>query len=327
MKTKTKLLPFQQLLLAFLLLLGAAAPSFAAAPQADEEDFDEIEMMFEAVEFAAYEIGIETEDMFAALAHGLSCAQVAIAHQGDPADLIEAMASFEESEILDLLIDEEIDLDEAAEWRDDAWSEITWFVNEPDPFDLEDVIWLFDGAGEALDMELLEMLEWMSEDTSIATLAEFMEVELGEVEELALDRLESNLEQLVILEEIDEQEAEGWMAWIEEELESMLHDEQLLETLAEDAWFEGIMMELADLLDLDEEELWQALEEGEDLEMLIEDSGIGLEELIDEIGAEELDELFGWLYEDGEDEGFDDFDDFDDFDEDDGDDEDETEVF
>lgn len=293
--------PLRQLLLASLVLLFVSTTTSAAAAQEFDEDEQEIEMMLEVLDLVAYEIGIEEDLLFDALAHGLSCAQVAIAHQSRPADLIASLASYEESLILDLLLEEEISRADAIEWREENWVDTTWFLHEEDPFGLGDYTWLLDASCDYFDMEILELLEWLYEGESLAGVAEYMEIELDEISVYAEELLDEELEILVILEEVEEDEADEWFDWMSEGLSEMLHDEDLLMNLAEELWFEESMSLLAELLDMDEDELWEALEDGEDLEQIIDDSEIELSELLEEFGAEDLEGLFDYLY--GEEEG------------------------
>lgn len=295
---KINLIATHQLLLTLFLLLFATTPAPAATAQSEDESCEELELMFEAMEYVAIEIGVDSEELFSGLAHGLSCAQVAIAHQSRPGDLIESLACFEESYILDMLLEKEISREEAVAWREENWIDITWLLHEEDPFGLADVMWLLDATCEETELELLELIDWMEEGDSIADIAEFMEVDLEDVREVALELLEMELDQLVVLEEIDDQEAVEWQTWLEEDLNAMFHDEDLLETLAEELWLEESIMEMAELLQLDEEELWTAVEEGESLQQLIEDADIEIAELLEEFGAEELEELLHYLDED-----------------------------
>ncbi|MCP4094150.1 MAG: hypothetical protein GY747_11940 [Planctomycetes bacterium] len=306
--------PLRQLLLASLLIFLTAPMLSAAAPQDMDlesemylEEGDEyVEMMLEILEVVAFEIGIEEELLFDALAHGLSCAQVAIAHQSRPSDLIASLATYEESLILDMLLGEEISREEAMKWRDENWIDTTLFLHEEDPFGLGDLTWLLDASCDYFDMEMLELLAWMDEGSSIANVAEYMEVDLEEVSIFAEELLEAELEILVILGEVEEDDANEWFEWLSEDMSEMLHDDALLEHLAEEIWFEESMSFLAELLEMEEDELWQALEE-ENLEQIIEDAKIDLSDLLEEFGAEELEELFGYLYYDEEEDFDDDF--------------------
>jgi hypothetical protein len=297
---KTNHFHTRQALLTLLLWLLATISTQAAIPQYEEEEAEELDIMFETMEVAAEVIGLDSEELFSALAHGLSLAQVATAHQSRPGDLIEALASYEESYILDMLLEEEVSRQEALEWREENWLDTTWFIHEEDPFGLADIMWLLDATGYETELETLELVTWLEEGESIASIAEAMETELEDVRDHALELLEMELDQLVILEELEEEEAEEWMTWVEEELGDMLQDDNLLENLAAEIWFEESIAEMAELLGLDEEELWDALEGGESLEQLIEDADIELATLLEEFGAEELEELLDMLQEEDE---------------------------
>ncbi|PCJ52765.1 MAG: hypothetical protein COA70_11305 [Planctomycetota bacterium] len=257
----------------------------ATPENADGEDEDEIDWLLDGLSLTADVLGMEEDDLFSALAHGLSMADVARAHGVDPIEILDLALSFEESDILAELLDEEIDLSVAEDWRDQAAEASAWLIYEEDPFGLEEIVWVLDGAADACDLSMLELADWMADGASIADIAQEMEVDLKEIAEFSIDYLEETIDVLLLLEEMDEEEANEWLGWSEEILEELLTDENLFETLAEEDWADEMVKILADLMNLEELELWDLLEEGEDLQDLLDTHKIqvGDEELEDEI--------------------------------------------
>lgn len=282
------------------------APENNASESHDGEEEDEIEWMLDGLFLAAETIGMDEGDLFSALAHGLSMADVARAHGLNPIEILDIALSFEESGILAELLDEEINLDDAKDWRDEAAESSAWLIYSEDPFGLEDIAWMLDGAADACDLSMMELAEWMSDGMSVEGIAKEMEVELKEVADYSMEYLQETIEVLLLLEEIDNEEADEWLGWSEEILEGLLTDKNLFETLAEEDWANEMVDILADLMDLDGEELWDMLDEGEDLQDLLDSHEV---KVGDEGLAEEIEDFLSWWNEDDfdEEDGHEDF--------------------
>ncbi|MDA1114456.1 MAG: hypothetical protein O3A95_09185 [Planctomycetota bacterium] len=271
------------------------APQITASELNDGEDEDEIEWMLDGLFLTADTIGMEEADLFSALAHGLSMADVARAHGLNPIEILDIALSFEESDILAELLEEEINLEDAEDWRDEAAESSAWLIYSEDPFGLEDIVWVLDGAADACDLSMMELAEWMSDGSSIEDIAKEMEVKLDDVTAYSMEYLEESIEVLLLLEEIDQEEADEWLEWSEEILEELLTDENLFETLAEETWADEIVETLAELMALDSEELWDMLAEGEDLQDLLDSHKVKIE---DEDLAEEIKNFLSWWNDD-----------------------------
>lgn len=263
-----------------------------------EED-EEMEWLLDSLFLTAETIGMEEDDLFSALAHGLSMADVALAHGVNPLDILDIALSLEESEILEELIEEEIDLSNAEEWRDSLTADSAWLLYENDPFGLEDIAWVLDGTADACDLSMMELAGWIYDGVSIEDIAMEMEVELDEVIEFSVEYLEDSIEISLLLEEVNDEEAEEWLNWSKESLEDILTDEDLFETLAYEIWTDEMVAILADLMQLEEEELWNRIEEGEELQGLFESHKVEIDD--EELEAEIHDFLSWWDEDDFED--------------------------
>ncbi|MFK5955475.1 MAG: hypothetical protein QM477_03415 [Planctomycetota bacterium] len=264
-------------------------------PQLHAEEDEELMWMMDGLSLASDAIGITEEELFDALAHGLSMADVARAHGLDPIDLLDIAVSFEESEILEELLDEEINRQDAEEWREEAATDNAWLYYTEDPFGLEDIVWILDGASEVMDLDILELTEWMYDGVSLETIAKEMEVDLGEISDSALDYLDDTIEVMLMLEDIEEDEAKEWSDWSEESLDEMLAQSDLLDVVAEDLWADEMAETVADLLDLDTEELWEKIDAGGDIMLMLRVEGIKIE---DPELEERIVEFNDWLKED-----------------------------
>jgi len=270
-------------------------PQTEASTETKGEEEEELEWMVDGLFLSAETIGIEADELFAALAHGLSMADVAKAHGVNPIDLLDLAVGFEERDILDELLQQEIDLHDAELWREEATTANAWLLFEEDPFGVEDIVWLLDGAAEACDLSMMELAEWLHEGASVAKIAEELDVDLEEVADLALDFLEQSLDVMLVLEELDQAEANDWLGWSEESMQDRLHDTKLFETVAQEVWADEMVATLADMMDLGEEELWQLLEEDEDLQDLLTTHEVLIE---NEKMAVEIQEFIKWWNED-----------------------------
>jgi len=309
---KNPLNPLWSLALGLFFLQATSLGAQQAAPQPDaaparlaqevpnsnpgttEED-EELEWMLDNLFLASQTIGMDEADLFSALAHGLSMAEVARAHGLNPVEILDIALSFEESDILDELLQEEIDLGDAGDWRDEAAEDSAWLIYQEDPFGLEEIVWVLDGAAEACDLDMLELADWLSEGVSMEQIASEMEVELDELSDYALDYLEETIDVLLLLEEIDEDEADAWLGWSEEILDEILADEALFETLADEAWAEEMVEILAGLMGMEADALWDLLDEEVDLQALLESHEI---EIKDEKLADEIDDFLDWWNDD-----------------------------
>lgn len=270
------------------------------------EDQEEIEWMLDGLFLTAETIGMDESDLFSALAHGLSMADVARAHGLNPIEILDIALSFEESDILAELLDDEINRDDAEEWREAAAEDSAWLIYSKDPFGLEDIAWVLDGASDACDLSMMELAERMAEGISIKTIAKELEVELEVVTEYSLEYLDETIDIMLLLEEIEEDEADEWFAWSEEILQDLLNDEDLFETLAEEIWADDMVEILAELMEIDSEELWNLLDEGEDLQNLLDSHEV---KVSDEDLKEEIAEFLNWwnddeFFEEGDHEDF-----------------------
>ena len=271
------------------------APTIPSVEGWDGDEDEEIEWMIDGLFLTAETIGIHEDELFSALAHGLSMADVAIAHGVAPIEILDIALSFEESFILDELIEKEISLEEAEEWREEAAFDSAWLLNEEDPFGLEDIAWVLDGAAYACDLSMLELCAWMCDGVSIEDIAKELEVDLEDVTEFSLESLDETIEVLLLLEEIDEDEAEEWFDWSEEMLEELLADEALFENLADEIWADEMVALLAEIMELGEDDLWDLIEDGEDLQGLLDSHQVKIEDA--ELQAE-VNEFLQWWNED-----------------------------
>lgn len=301
------------LLLLSLLGLLLVAPRLAAQESStdletstfvmEEDEDDEIDWMIEQLYFASGHLAMDEAAMFSALAHGLSIADLATAAGAIPLDLLDAAVALEESEILDLLLEGEITKEEAAEWRDYAFEDTAWMLFEEDPFGLNDIVFLLDGASWALDLEIMELVEWMSEGTSISAIALQMETDPMDVEAYALEALSIEIDTLLLLGELEQEDAEEWMAWSEEMLPELLEDDALLEVLAEEAWADEIVSLVAELVETEEDALWDQIMEGATLTDLVAAAEVDLAAIAEEWDLEveelraEIAEVDAWLFE------------------------------
>ncbi|MGB0952614.1 MAG: hypothetical protein ACPG31_05280 [Planctomycetota bacterium] len=302
------------LLLLSLLGLLLATPRLAAQETAsdlestaylmDEEEEDEIDWMLDQLFLASEQLYADEAMLFSALAHGLSIADVATAEGARPLDLLDAAVALEESEILDLLLEGEITKDEAAEWREMAWDDATWMLFEEDPFGLNDIVFLLDGASWALDLEILELVGWMSEGHSISAIALELETDPIDVAELAMEALADEIDTLLLLGELEEEDAKEWMAWSEEMLPELLEDGGLLEALAEEAWIEEVVAMVAEWVETEEDGLWEQIMDGATLTDIVAAAEVDLTAVAEDWDVEaedlhaEIAEVDAWMNED-----------------------------
>lgn len=270
----------------------------------EEEMDDEIDWMIDQLFLAAEQLEADEATLFSALAHGLSIADVALAEGALPLELLDTAVALEESEILAMLLEGEIDKEEAAEWREYALEDATWMLFEEDPFGLNDIVFLLDGASWAMDLELIELVEWMSEGVSLHAIALEMETDPQEVAEFAIEALSDEIDTYLLLGEIDEEEAKEWFAWSEEMLPELIEDADLLEALAEEAWVDEVVAMVAELVEAEEDAVWDRIMEGEALADILKQAEVDLAEVAEEMGLEaeelheEIAEVEAWLSED-----------------------------
>lgn len=288
------------LLLSLCSYLLSALPLMAQDPEGDEE----LDWMLDHLHLASEQLETDPETLFSALAHGLSIAEVAIAEDARPADLLEHALTYEDSLILDLLLEGEIDREEAIAWREETAVDMAWLLHEEDPFGLQEIVHLLDAASFTLDLGLHEVVEWMAEGYSLNQIALEMETDPMELADLATELLEEELSMLILLEQIEEEDAEDWRAWSAEMLPEMLEDEDLLETLAEEMWMEEIVEIFAEVLETDADDLWMRMEDGNDLSGILDDSDFDAESMAEEFGMEAAEmlemaaEFDAWINED-----------------------------
>lgn len=286
---------------------GHETAAYDSESYVQEED-EELEWMLEQLFLASEQLYVDEATLFSALAHGLSIADVALAEDALPLDLLDTAVSLEESEILDLLLEGEISKEEAAEWREFALEEATWMLFEEDPFGLHDIVFLLDGASWALDLEMIELVAWMSDGVSLHAIALEMETDPQDLAELAMEALADEIDTLLLLDELDEEEAEEWMAWTEEMLPELLKDAALLASLAEEAWAEEVIAMVAEAMDVEEDQIWEQVMEGASLTDIVAAAEIDWTALAEDWDVEvedlhaEIADLDVWLSEDSYDE-------------------------
>lgn len=311
-----RLTPLPALLFATLALPGSglqaqepAAPTAhhpsQAAPEApslavlDEEHV----WMHEGLLLAADGIGIEPGELFAALMHDLSIAEVARAHGVLPLDLYAVAVSMEESAILEEVIDEEIAPEDAAEWRDSAAEDVAWMLYEKDPFGLADIAWVLDGASEAFDLDMLALVGRLEDGVSLFDLALEFEIAPSAVSEAAQAFLEMEIETQLLLDEIDPEEADEWKTWNLEWLPDLIHDDTLFETLDQEAWMEEIVALMAGMLAIDPVDVWGHLEDGTSIHDMFEAYEVDFGQAAADFELEAavvramITELEAWLYD------------------------------
>ncbi len=295
----------QLLRLLLLLSLVCLAPQLSAQND-DGQEMDEVSWMLDQMFLSAEQMDMDPGQMFSALGHGLSIADIATAQGLLPLDLYNSVLALEEHEILDALLAGAIDKDEAKQWREENQDDVQWMIFSPDPFALEDVVWLLDGACDALDIDMLSLADYLDQGESLHDLALSWEVDPKDLEDAAIEYLEITIDTAAITEGLDSTEADEWQSWSLEWLPELLQDRNLFQTLAEDGYFEDLVADLADALGQEEDSLWDLLDQGASVDDLLEAHGLTLEELAAawDTTAEEVDQalqdLGNWLQEDVE---------------------------
>jgi uncharacterized protein YidB (DUF937 family) len=158
----------------------------------------------------------------------------------------------------------------------------------PEDFEDYDCPDWFAIAAETLGIEEDALWEAFEQDQSIAQLAEAQGADLQALSE-ALTAAETEFtNDLLAAGEITQEEADEWLALLPEEIQLFLNETLADWEMAEGAWegvdWFGIAIEI---LNVDEEALWEALENGQTLAAFAETQGADPQALADAIVAAE----------------------------------------
>ena len=290
------------ILLATLATISAqafAAPLETAVLQAEPAEPVEDVAVIELNEYdpfarAAELIGMDVEALWEAVDSGQSIADVATANGVEPQTIIDALVAEEEALIAEMVAAGELSEEEAAEWNADLISFMTEFVNEAFDFD-EFADWEdpFVKVGELLGLDEEGLWTALENGQTIAELAEANGVEPAAVVAVFVEVENEYVDELLASGEISEEEAAEWKAEIETYANELVFG-NLWDEAIEGEWVDDFYAPVAELLGLDEQAMWDALDGGQSLAELAEAQGVevqAVKELLLEIEQEFIDEL------------------------------------
>ena len=271
---------FKHIVLAFvgtLVLLGALGFSVALAAhpasQGEPPVADPQQAMEEGVDWfavAAGAIGLDTDALWTNLEDGQSIAQVAQAQGVEPQKVIDAVVAAEQ---VFLAQDARSFVEESwDEWADcEDCAGVDWFTVAADALGLdEDVLW------ERLDGE-----------QSLAEIAQAQGVDTQKVVDAIVAAEKESVAQLVAEGELTQEEADEWLADLDEEARSFVEESW-------DEW-EGVdwFAVAADALGLDTDALWEKLDGGQSLAEIAQAQGVDTQKVVDAIVAAEKEWVAG----------------------------------
>ena len=309
---------FALILLVMMMMVGMqtfAAPTETAVSQTEptnsepieegeDEDYDD----YDPFAIVANLIGIELDTLWEAIDNGQTIAEVANDNGVDPQTIIDALVDDEKAYIDELLAAGEISEEEAAGWSAEAETYMVEFVNET--FDFEefedgDYDEEFDELYEKHDpfpaiLELLGMEEdalWEAIDggQTLAAISQEKGVDPAAIVTLIVDSENALIDELKATGELSEEEAAEWLAEVDEYANEIVY-EGFEEFEDEEIEFEDdeFYAPVAELLGMEQEAIWEALESGQSLAQLAVAQGVELQALKDTLIATEealIDEL------------------------------------
>lgn len=248
---------------------------------------------------AAEAIGITEDALWEALDSGKTVAEVAQDNGVDVQKVIDAMVAAENSFIDQLLADGEIDAAEADEWRSEIVEYITESVNEvmDDEYFEEDFVDPFVIAADTIGVDEDALWEAMENGKTVADIATENSVDPQAVIDALVAEEAQWIDEMVAEEEISAEEAEEWRAEIAEYaaefvnngmefFEDEYFDEEFDEDFDED--FYDPITTVAELIGIDEDALWEALEAGKSVADVATENNVDPQTIIDALVAEEL---------------------------------------
>lgn len=272
---------------------GKTEPSAAPELQTDPTDPEPVEPIEEDVLDDEYDpfavtaelIGIDIDTLWEAVDSGQTIAEVAAANDVDPQTIIDALASDERSFIEQLVAEGEISEEEAAEWLTEVDEYAAEFVNEP--FEFEEFVEFDDGYDpfpalvELLGIDEDALWQALDDGQTLAAVAQSHDVEPDAVVALLLEQEKAFIDELAAEGEISEEEAAEWLAESEEYIAEFVNEPFAFEEIEFeefDAFAEDAA--LMELLGLDEDAYWGALESGQSLAEIAQAQGVEVEAVV-----------------------------------------------
>ncbi len=246
----------------------------------DDEEMDEEEGV-DWFTIAADMLAMDDESMWQALMEGQSIAQLAQANNIDPQTISAALIASETEWIEELLASEEITSEEAAEWTAELGTDAQTFIEDNNWALWEGVDW-FTIAAQAIgvDEETLFAAE------SIAMAAQTAGVEPQTVIEAIVAAETTWINDLLASEELTPEEADEWTAELPTYVAEFVSETEIYGDFAEVEGTDWFLI-AQETLGMDEDALWEALDNGQTIADIANAAGVDSQTIIDAIIAAE----------------------------------------
>ncbi|MFQ5420785.1 MAG: hypothetical protein ACE5EY_10550 [Anaerolineae bacterium] len=251
---------------------------------------------------AAQTIGITVDVLWEALDNGQTIAGVAQANGVDAQSVIDAMVAAENSLIDQLLAADQIDAAEAEEWRSEVVATITEWVTIglDDEFFEEDFVDPFIMAAETIGVDEDALWDALDNGKTIADLAQENNVEPQAVMDAIVAAESQLIDELLAEGEISAEEAEEWRTELVDYAVEFVNNG--LEFFEDEFYGEDYLdpfVTAAEMLGVDEDAMWDALDNGKTIADLAQENNVDPQTIIDALVAAEA-EFIDELLADGE---------------------------
>ncbi len=224
---------------------------------------------------------LDENALWEALDKGQSIAEVAEAQGVSVETLRETIVSSEEAFINRLVTEEKITAEEADEWFSDIRPEADLFLNENFDFTETDFIDWNSISINVLSVDEIDFWDAINSGKSIAELAKENGVATDKIAEAIIAAEQASVKNLVAEELLTQNEADEWLLSLDNEIQIFLTESWNWNESTD--WF-ALTLET---LNVNEDMLWQALEEGKSIAEFAAENGVSSEKLVKTIAAAE----------------------------------------
>ncbi|MCP4138946.1 MAG: hypothetical protein GY755_01410 [Chloroflexi bacterium] len=275
-------LPVIGILLALSIVFGASSVLASEGnPPADDwmEDGDFPDWFM----IAAEALNMDDDAFWTAFEDGKTIEEIAKEKGVDAQIIVDAIVAAETEFVKEFDSVEDFSQEEIDEWLEILPEEAKFFVEEGWDFEeFEGADW-FTIAGKALGMDEDALWEALEDGKNLADLAKEQGVSQEKVVEAIVAAERIFISEMVTEGELTQEEADEWIAELDEEAKSFVEEGWDFEEFEGADWFSIA----GEALNMDEDALWEALEGSKNLADLAKDQGISQEKIIEAILAEE----------------------------------------
>jgi len=262
----------------------AEVDEYAAEFVNEVVDFEEFEDGYDPFPAIVELLGLDEDTLWTALDDGQSLAAVAQANGVAPEAVVALLVEQEKAFIDELVAEGDISDQEAAEWLAEVEAYASEFANEPFAWEELEYDEFDEAVLELLGIDEDALWEAFENGQTLADIAQKNGVAPEAVITLLVEQENAFIDELLADGEISEEEAAEWRDDVETYIAEFVNEPIVFE---EFEYEDDYLAPVVELLGMDEDAVWEALESGQTLAQLAETQGVELQALKDVLIASE----------------------------------------